>query len=78
MSGLRHIPSKKCQKNLKKIYRVAYMSKRLRNFKYGSNNGTQSSPQSSASAASAASRSALLLMFLSARTMVWALSVKIL
>jgi hypothetical protein len=55
-------------KKLKIFYRVAYMSKRLQNFKYGSNNGTQSSPRSSASAASAASRSALLLIFLSART----------
>ena len=45
------------------------MFRRPQNFKYGSNNGTQSSPRSSASAASAASRLALLLMFLSARTM---------
>jgi hypothetical protein len=64
MSGLRHIPSKKCQKILRKFYRATDISKRLRNFKYGSNNGIQSSPRSSASAASAASRSALLLMFL--------------
>jgi hypothetical protein len=68
MSGFRHIPSKKCLKNLKILYRVAYMSKQLQNFKYSSNNGTQSSLQSLA----------LLLMLLSARTMVWALSAKVL
>ena len=78
MPGLQHIPSKKCQNFLQEFYRATDMSKWLQNFIYGSNNGIQSSLQSSASATSAGSRSALLLMFLSARTTVWALSAKIL
>jgi hypothetical protein len=78
MSELQHIPSKKCQKILKEFYRAADMSKWLQNFIYSLNNGIQFFPQSSSSATLAASHSALLLMFLSARTMVWALSTKIL
>ena len=78
MPELQHIPSKKCQKILKEFYRAADMSKRLQNFIYSLNDGIQFFPQSSSSATLAASHSALLLMFLSARTMVWALSTKIL
>jgi len=72
MSGSRHIdraerpkcPDSDTYLRKKSQYFLKIFSKRLQNFKYGSNNGTQSSPWSSASAASA-SRSALLLMFTS-------------